>query len=242
MATEQKPRGIWPRIKRWAWRGGYSLGGLLLFYASFLLLGFVPVNNGYQPPPPDDRVTLFIRSNEIHTDFVLPVVHDETGIDWRMLFPHSHFRGQVWRHQCIAIGWGDRGFFVDTPTWADLKIATVLNALFVPSEAVLHVEYLFDAEPGDYMHEFSVNREQYRELTRFIESSIAVIGDQGTAKTATEKSYGPDDRFYLATGSYHLFNTCNQWTGRGLARAGVRTGIWTPLKPQVLVWLPRSEP
>lgn len=242
MAIEPKRRVIWMLVKRWSWRLGKLCGGLLLFYVCFLMLRFVPINNSYEPSPDEDRVTLYIRSNEIHTDFVLPVVHDETGIDWRTLFPHGHFRGDVRRDRYIAIGWGDRGFFVDTPTWADLKISTTLNAFFVPSEAVLHVEYLFDAKPGDYLHEFTVSREQYRELACFIESTVAATDDEGAAKTATEKTYGPDDRFYLATGSYHLFNTCNQWTGRGLARAGVRTGIWTPLKSQVLVWLSRHEP
>lgn len=241
MPEKHHTQGFWPFAKRWFWRCVYTLVGLMFFYACFLLLGFVPINNDFRPPPDDDRVTLYIRANEIHTDFVMPVVHSETGIDWRTLFPHRHFRGNVRPNKFIAIGWGDRGFFVDTQTWAELKIATVLNALFVPSETVLHVEYLFDAAPGEYYREFSVTREQYGELARFIESSVAATGEDGAAKTATEKTYGPDDRFYLATGSYHLFNTCNQWTGRGLARAGVRTGIWTPLKPHVLAWLPNES-
>ena len=59
---------------------------------------------------------------------------------------------------------------------------------------------------------------------------------------ATEVSYGNHDRFYLSRGRYHLFNTCNQWTGRGLARAGVPTGIWTPLVGHVRWHLPKRNP
>jgi hypothetical protein len=65
--------------------------------------------------------------------------------------------------------------------------------------------------------------------------------ERGYASLASDSSYGSTDRFYTATGRYHCFNTCNQWTGRGLARAGVPVGIWTPLKPQVLCWLPACD-
>ena len=73
-------------------------------------------------------------------------------------------------------------------------------------------------------------------------SSVGRIDERGLAQLATETSYNDSDRFYMATGSYHAFNTCNQWTGRGLAKVGAPTGIWTPLKDQVLFWLPWEEP
>ena len=72
-------------------------------------------------------------------------------------------------------------------------------------------------------------------------SSIGGVDSAGVANPATTVTYGASDRFYAATGRYHLFNTCNQWTGRGLARAGVPVGIWTPLKPHVLCWLPENN-
>jgi len=106
---------------------------------------------------------------------------------------------------------------------------------------VLHVEYLFDAGPGEYFHEVLLSRQQYRELVAFVESSIGAIGEHGAAEPVTSVTYGSTDRFYFATGRYHAFNTCNQWTGRGLARAGVPVGIWTPLKPHVLWRLPAKR-
>lgn len=207
-------------------------------YVAFLLLGFVPINGGYQVPPADDRVRIFIRSNEIHTDIVMPTVHQELGIDWRDLFPPEHFAANVAQAPYVAIGWGNRRFYLETPTWADLKLANVFGALFWPSESVLHVEYLPVAAPGEYQHEVYVTREQYRELVRFVKSTVADTDSRGAAHTAGEVTYGVADRFYTSNGHYHCFNTCNQWTGRGLARAGVPVGIWTPLRPQVLCWLP----
>ena len=216
-------------------------GGCLLFYAAFLLLGFWPVNRDYTIPPANDRVQLFIRSNDIHTDIVMPTVIEDIGIDWSNVFPPEHFQGAVRNSPFVAVGWGDRGFFVETPQWADLKCSTLINALFLPSESVLHVEYLDDVEPGEYMQEVLVTREQFRQLAAFVRSTVGATDGGGMTKTATEVTYGSAVRFYVSCGHYHLFNTCNQWTGRGLKCAGLPVGLWTPLKAQVLFRLPRID-
>lgn len=232
---------VWSRCKGWLRRIGLALAGLFVFYALFLLLGFIPVNRDYRFPPTDDRVRLLVRSNEIHTDIVLPVGHEELDIDWRTLFPPQHFDADVSRCPFIAIGWGSRRFFMETPTWADFKLSTAAEALFTPSQSVLHVEYLAAVTPGPTMREVYVTRKDYAALARFIRDSISTVESGGSARPAGEVSYGPGDRFYESGGRYHCFNTCNQWTGRGLATAGVPVGIWTPLKPQVLCWLPSVE-
>jgi uncharacterized protein (TIGR02117 family) len=236
---DKPPRSF---IWRWLRRTALLLAALLLVYVGFLLLGFVPVNLGYEPPPADDRVRIFVRSNEIHTDLVLPVVSPEIGSDWRRLFPPEHFKADVRGEKYLAVGWGNRRFFVETPRWADLKISAVFGALFWPSESVVHVEYLYDAAPGANMQEVYLTREQYKTLSQFVAASIGPADAQEHAVPATTATYNNFDRFYTSPGKYHLFNTCNQWTGRGLKRAGVPTGIWTPLKPHVLCWLPDSEP
>src|SRR5436190_2697687 len=142
--TETTKVGTWPRLRWWLWRGLYSLAAFWLFYGCFLLLGFIPAGGDYQIPPENDRVRIFIRSSDIHTDFVLPIESPETGVDWNGLFPPQHFRAPLRGAKYISIGWGSRGFFVETKTWADLKIKTLLITLFTPSESVLHVEYLWD--------------------------------------------------------------------------------------------------
>jgi uncharacterized protein (TIGR02117 family) len=243
---------LWQRLGRSARRVGRAALVLVGLYIGFLLCGFIPVNLDYAVPSSGDSVQIFVRSNEIHTDLVLPVRHAETRVDWREHFPPEHFSADIRRDEHVAIGWGNRRFFVETPRWADLKVSAVFGALFWPSESVLHVEYVGTAAPGPTMHAISVSHDQYRELTKFVRSTIAksgiaaasqnaADGKPAPAKLATDVSYHSRDRFYRSTGRYHLFNTCNQWTGRGLKRAGVPTGIWTPLKPHVLIWIP-TEP
>jgi hypothetical protein len=44
--------------------------------------------------------------------------------------------------------------------------------------------------------------------------------------------------FYTARGTYHIGNTCNQWTSDQLAAAGVRIGTWSPFSGGVMKWVP----
>src|SRR5262245_52697674 len=135
----------------WLACGAVVAAGLAIFYAGFLLLGFVPVNRGYGQPPADDCVRIFVRSNEVHTDLVLPVVCDEIDADWRRVFPLADFWGNVREPKFVAIGWGNREFYVNTPTWAQFKLSSAAGALLWPSETVLHVEYLDSVLPGERM-------------------------------------------------------------------------------------------
>ena len=129
---------------------------------------------------------------------------------------------------------------MNTPTWSDFRLSTAAGALFWPSESVLHVEYLDGAAEGPWFREVRLTRQQYQQITAFVRASAGSVDERGSAELATDRGYSSSDRFYAATGRYHCFNTCNQWTGRGLAHAGVPVGIWTPLKPQVLFWLPAA--
>jgi uncharacterized protein (TIGR02117 family) len=234
-------RTRWRHLSRWLRRGILTLAAMATVYGGFLLLGFVPVNRDYAAPRAAECVRIYVRSNEVHTDLVLPVVCSEADVDWRRQFPLKDFWGNVREPQFVAVGWGNREFYVNTPTWAEFKLSSAVGALFWPTETVLHVEYLGDVAPGQAMQPVLLTREQYQELAAFVEASVGAVQENGAAQIASEISYGNRDQFYVASGRYHLFNTCNQWTGRGLKAAGVPTGIWTPLKPQVLYWLPTVE-
>jgi uncharacterized protein (TIGR02117 family) len=239
MTTLDKPT----TYQRWRRRFVQALAGGFVFYCGFLLAGYIPVNRDFTPPSGDESVRIFIRSNEIHTDLVLPTNDTATQVDWRELFPPQHFRSDVRGARYVAIGWGNRAFFVDTPRWTDAKLSTALGAVF-PSETVLHVEYLGDVVSGPYFRELRISRAQYQRLADFVRESTGETDEIGQGILATKSSYNYRDRFYVASGSYHAFNNCNQWTGRALKAAGVPTGIWTPLKSQVSCWLPegQSEP
>lgn len=232
--------GWFRRARYWLWRTLQLIAACLAVYAIFLLAGFIPMHLDYQVPPVDDRVEIFVGGNDIHTDLVLPIVDEATNTDWRRLFPQEHFGVDLSPASHVSIGWGDRGFYLETPRWSDLKLTTLAQAMFVPSPSVVHVEYL-DAASAAAGKRVWISRKQYRELVAFVLATLGPRDAAGRAEIASPIQYGPADRFYTSPGSYHLFNTCNQWTGRGLATAGVTVGIWTPSKTHVMYWLPPSE-
>ncbi len=63
-------------------------------------------------------------------------------------------------------------------------------------------------------------------MCRYFAESYAK-DDAGKAIPLRPGLYGKS-RFYLSRETYHLFNTCNVWTARGLHAAGLPiTSAWT---------------
>lgn len=222
-------RRLWIWVRRAAASGALSV----LLFAGLVVVGLIPVNNDFRPTP--DGVEVLFISNDVHADVLVPIRTDV--VDWSEVFPPGAVSADVSRATHVAIGWGDKGFYIGTPTWADLRLSKVGNALFLPSSTCLHVMYA-DAElyrAGG--RSVRISREQYARLAEYIRSSIRP-GPDGRAMAIPGAAYGFDDAFFEARGSYHVFNTCNCWIGRGMQAAGIRTGLFTPLPRTVLWWLP----
>ncbi|MBL8888375.1 MAG: TIGR02117 family protein [Planctomycetaceae bacterium] len=248
--SNQQPRPkILRRVLGWLKRVGKLLGLLLTIYFLIVLLGLFPVNNDYHPP--DDGVEIYVISNEFHADLVLPIVNDV--VDWRVCFPASHFAGEVGAAKFVLFGWGDRRFFVETARWRDLKMSIALNALW-SNDTALHVTQTDSRHWEPNAVKVRISRDQYAELARYVRATLADI-DPATMTVADLNEsllkpvsnpiagarYGVNDAFYHANGRYHVLNTCNNWVGNGLRRAGVRVGAWTPLPKTIYFYLPNLE-
>ena len=205
-----------------------------ILYFACTLVGLIPVNNDFESA--ESGVTIYVASSAVHSDVILPVVSDT--VDWRYYFKAEHFRAPR-SPSHVAIGWGDRGFYLDTPTWSDLKASTAFKAMCLPSATVMHAEFL---SPRDSYTSVKITAEQYQRLVDFIRGSF-VLDEAGRFQPIdNSRAYGRYDCFYEARGRYHAFNTCNCWTGRALKRTGVRVGWFTPLPGSVLWYLPASNP
>lgn len=44
----------------------------------------------------------------------------------------------------LSVGWGDKGFYLDTPTWAEPETFTAFKAVFLVSESAMHCTYYFE--------------------------------------------------------------------------------------------------
>ena len=204
-----------------------TLVALVLTYcAAGLIGGLLPANRAWRPPAAG--VTIYLETNGIHTGLVLPKV--AAGIDWRQRAPAGDLRDPRYAaHDHVVFGWGDRAFFLETPTWADLKAGTVLAAALGSDRTLVHVEHIARPAPGADVRVITLRPSEYQVLARNIEATFA---RRGTALPG----YGRHDTFYEARGRYNAIRTCNAWTGDALRAAGVRVGAWTPFPITVMRW------
>jgi len=194
-----------------------------------LLGGLIPVNRDWRPPPPGaEAVTIWVESNGVHTGLILPKA--AAGIDWRPLAPPEHLRDPRYaRRSHLSFGWGERAFYLETPTWADVRPATVLVAAFGSDRTLMHVDHVDRPRPGDGARPIRLTPAQYRRLAAHIRAGFA-------DRPAALPGYFAYDAFYEARGRYSAIRTCNDWTGRALAAAGARVGAWTPFPVTVTRW------
>lgn len=224
--------GRWPWKRLLLWIGATFLALPLAYFTAALVLGLVPANPGWREPPEGEGVTIFLRTNGVHTWITMPKVTAE--MDWRPFAPPEHLGDPRYGWSShVAIGYGNRNFYLETPTWGDLTLHNALSAGFGRGSSLLHVEHIHDPVPGANQRPIRLSSGQYRRLSRFIQASFRP-GPDGRLVPLLGRGYAEWDMFYEARGTYNLFLTCNEWTGRALRAAGVRIGLWTPLEPSVM--------
>lgn len=180
---------------------------------------------------------ILLLSNPIHTDIALPL-DDEVRAAFADLTPSGLPIGMPGAAY-LVFGWGGRSFYIETPTWGDLKPLPVLRALTL-DRSVMHVEV---AGPIDRGHKavrvLSVSAEGRRRMIAAIRDSFQ--RDGGLPLVIEGAAYSLDDAFFEARGGFNALAGCNTWTAAMLRQGGLTTGWWTPL-PQLLDWsVPRID-
>ena len=206
---------------------------LIAGYLLIVLVGLIPVNNEFDPS--QGKIRIRVVSSPVHADFMLPISNQV--IDWRTVFPADCFPSDTSKATHLAVGWGDRGFFLETPTWADIKVSTTAKAMLWPSESCMHVVMAYSNYGANGAREVFLTEQQYTELVEFIRQSFRRNKDDELIQIP-DFSYHNNDAFFEARGSYNCLNTCNSWTGRGLKECGVRVPWLTPLPKSIFLYLP----
>ncbi len=205
---------------------GWLVAALIVIAATYvtaaIALGALPVNSSFAESA--DGIPIYVRTNGVHAELILPT--RAADIDWSVEHPPAHMRSLAEPHEWIAFGWGDRGFFAQTPTWADLRVVTALTALSGLSPGAMHVEYI--ESPRSYKaREIKISPEQYARLVAYIRASFE-RDEAGRPKRAGFHGYFEYDAFYEASRSYKFWFTCNDWVRKALSETGVRAPIWSP--------------
>jgi uncharacterized protein (TIGR02117 family) len=171
-------------------------------------------------------VTIFILTNGVHTDIVLPIKNEQ--IDWSKGIRFVNTVGKDSAMKYVAMGWGDKGFYLETPTWADLKFSVAFKAATGLSTSAIHATFYNEMEEGERCKKIFISKDQYSRLIKYINDSFQFDTNGHLINIKTNANYGNNDAFYEAKRSYSLFHTCNTWANNALKKCGQKACWWTP--------------
>ena len=172
---------------------------------------------------------VFLMKSGIHMDFLLPICNELK--DWQEEFPISNTRSKDSTYKKIAIGWGSKDFYMNTPTWDDLTLKIFLISNFGLGSSAIHVKYYTDTLPKDSkILSLKLSDNQYKKLVKYIENSLK---RSATTKSSfilpkNPKVLSKNDAYYDAKQNYSLLFTCNSWINNGLKESGQKACLWTP--------------
>lgn len=206
---------------------------LLKYFAIFILslfayllivtlLSFVSVNEDVTVN--QEEIPIYILTNGVHTDIVLPIKNEHHNWSTQLKFEHTKSKDTT--YQYVALGWGDKGFYLETPTWADLKASTAIKAASGLSSTAMHVTFYKHLKENQSCKKLQISLENYKKLIAFINESFQTKSGK-FLKIETNAVYGKHDVFYEANGSYSLFYTCNSWANQALKAANQKAALWT---------------
>lgn len=196
---------------------------IILYILAGMLGSLIPVNTHQSSE--EKEYEIFIQSNGVHTDIVMPVQNDITN--WLSFVDPAHTKAGNVDFAFVAFGWGDLEFYKSTPEWVDLKPGIAFKALFLDSPAAMHVKFKHYIQEDETTISIKLSRKQYEALAGYIKESFS-LDKTGSPMHVPNLHYDLNDTFYHAEGSLTLLKTCNTWTNSGLKNAGLRASLWTP--------------
>jgi len=211
------------RFLKYASRFSLVLSALIALY--FLLafcLSRITVNAN---PVNKPEVAIYIMTNGVHTDIVMPAVSDQ--INWTKEISYKNTLEADSSYGYLAMGWGDKKFYIETPGFADLKLSTAVRAISGLSTSAMHATYYQNIKEDNDCKKIMISTEQYKKLIAYMLNSFEKdsIGHLIPVKTSVHYDIG--DAFYEAKGSYSIFKTCNTWANAALKACGQKSCLWT---------------
>ena len=201
-----------------------------MYFLAALLFGVMEIHADRDDTIPGN-IPIYLMSNGIHTDIVMPMRNQI--YDWNQIVnPLDTRSGQP--AQYVGIGWGDKGFYLESPTWDNLSASTAFKAVSGIGDSALHVTF-FARPPMEHTDSIKIQLTpaEYERLVASILPSFRVDA-QSHAMLIPNAHYHDSDAFYEARGTYHLFNTCNTWATKRLKMSGLKAVVWTPFSGSLM--------
>lgn len=198
------------------------LAFLIIYGTTAYLLSKITVEKEANTKP---EVEIYILTNGVHTDIIMPTVSEQ--MDWSKQIRFKNTQAADSTYKFIAMGWGDKGFYLETPEWSDLKASVAFKAASGLSTTAIHATYYQTMKLGKDCKSMLISKEQYQRLITYITDSFQKDSDGNFIPIKTNANYGKTDAFYEANGSYSIFKTCNTWANSALKACGQKCSFWT---------------
>jgi uncharacterized protein (TIGR02117 family) len=209
-------------LKTLGWAVLGTISFLVLYVVAALSISKISINADVAQK--NKTIEIFILSNGVHTDIVVPIKNEFKDWSKEICFHHTKSKDSLVNY--LAFGWGDKGFYLYTPEWSDLKTSTALNAAFGLSSSAIHTTFYKNIQENASCKKIKISAEEYQKLVTYISESFEFDSSK-RIQWISNYSYGNRDAFYEAKGSYNLFYTCNTWANDALKIANQKASLWT---------------
>lgn len=196
----------------------------LLYLGSAYVLSRIAVNKHASSKK---NIAIYILSNGVHTDIVTPIKNNY--IDWSKTIHFNYTKSKDTTMQYLAFGWGDKGFYLETPTWSDLTFNVAFKAAFYLGSSAMHTTFYKTMHEDEECKKIDISNEEYEKLVAYIQQSFQT-DSTGNYIYIPASTYGNDDAFYEAKEKYGLFYTCNTWANNALKACDQKACLWTPFQ------------
>ncbi|MDX2098830.1 MAG: TIGR02117 family protein [Leptolyngbyaceae cyanobacterium bins.59] len=209
------------------------MGLVLVSFVMVLAIGYFTPTQWFTPQE-TCTVTLYVSSDNFHTNLILPVQNER--FDWRQRLGLS--MADTGQYRYLGFGWGERAFYVETPSWDQVNVWNALRALFWLNSAAMNV-YGYPDVPqsagNTFVRPLKLSQSQYERLIQFLDGSFQRDDRQQVQRIRSRD--GTLTNFFEATGRYSILKTCNSWTADGLRAAHLNTPMWAGLASAVMMHL-----
>jgi len=202
---------------------------IVLYLTTAYVLSNIQINSdntSYQ----NSSIDIYLISNGVHTDIALPISNELK--DWNNFINPNCTKNTCEDVNYLSFGWGDKGFYLETPNWSDLTFKTAFCALFNLSTSAMHVNYYKQLNESKNCVKLSIRKEEYIKLINYIEQSFKLNSSKPIL--IDNAHYSSHDAFFEANSTYNLFKTCNTWVNKGLKTANLKACLWTPFESPIL--------
>lgn len=203
---------------------------LFVYLLTYWTFSRIPVNPDQSKEP--NEYTIYITLKGVHSDFIFPIRNELK--DWGKDLKLTSEFAQDSSRNFLAMGWGEKNFFMKTKEWSDLTVGTALKTTFGFGTGAMHlIQRTEPKKTEEGIFEIKLSKKEYLDLCQYVEDSFLKKNNQ--LSRITKHPYSKYDFFYDSGVPYSLCYTCNSWTNDGLKTGNQKACLWTPFTDGLLI-------